>query len=358
MATSVEKGRRIDSSLAAVVSSLGAMGSRLSDAKYRRPLRGAVLGGLALWILVSVWRGLLSFVPEVQGKPQLSVINPVAATSGPSERRVIDIDALVAVDFFGTPGELLSPQELALVDGRTPAMSEEEAASALAGIEDGAPETRLPLVLRGVVASTAAGLGQAVIEYQQRQDLYRVSDELPVNGEVVLAKVLADRVVIENSGRYEIIRLFESTGLEDSLQVATTAASVKAPAAGTVIRSGGQSTEASDIAAQYRDQLYGNPESLADVVRISAVRRGNDLVGYRIAPGKAAREFTALGFKSGDIVTRVNGLALSDPSNTVRLYQEMRSAKAASFELTREGESVTLNVDIGRANSRESDAGR
>jgi general secretion pathway protein C len=55
-----------------------------------------------------------------------------------------------------------------------------------------------------------------------------------------------------------------------------------------------------------------------------------------------------LGFQAGDVVTAINGMDLSDPTNTVRLYQSMRSAQEASFELLRKGESVTLNVSIGQ----------
>ncbi|HBO11718.1 MAG TPA: type II secretion system protein GspC, partial [Halieaceae bacterium] len=78
---------------------------------------------------------------------------------------------------------------------------------------------------------------------------------------------------------------------------------------------------ATDLAAQYRERLYNDPQSLADVVRITAVRQGDQLVGYRVSPGRAGEDFAALGFEPGDIVTGVNGLSLTDPANTVRLYQ-------------------------------------
>ena len=98
--------------------------------------------------------------------------------------------------------------------------------------------------------------------------------------------------------------------------------------------------------ARYRDRLYDNPESLADVVLVSAVRDGAELRGYRLSPGRAAAEFTALGFRAGDIVTSINGLSLSDPSNTMRLYQTMRDAQAATFELERGGETLSLSVSL------------
>lgn len=311
-------------------------------------VRTLALGLLLLWILSSVFVAISSFLPETAALPALDVVNPPTSQSE-AISTVADIDSIVAADLFGAPGAIIEPEQ---PTGRSPAMSESEAAVALAGIENGAPETRLPLVLRGVVASTEAGLGQAIIENKKRQDLYQVGDELPLSGEVELAKVLPDRVVLDNGGRYEILRLFEDTELSDlgrQLANASTAqrAAVDRPTNSVPTRVEEAGEDAAELAATYRERLYQDPESLAEVVRIAPVRDGGDLQGYRLSPGRATAEFSALGFKSGDIVTAVNGLSLNNPSNTVRLYQDMRSATQADFELLRGEEVITLSVSIG-----------
>jgi len=104
--------------------------------------------------------------------------------------------------------------------------------------------------------------------------------------------------------------------------------------------------EQTALASQYRRQLYDSPESLASVVSVSPVRKGDRVVGYRIAPGADRAAFDTFGFQSGDIVTAVNGLALSDASNTVKLYQTMKGATEASFDIERDGGTVTVNVDL------------
>lgn len=313
-------------------------------------LRRGLIALLCLWLLLCVWRAVLTFIPEAPPLPAQTVINPATASATLTERRTVDIDALATVALFGKPGEAPTPQELAAASGRTPTMSEEEAAIALAGIENGAPETRLPLVLRGVVASSDAGLGQAIIEHRKQQDLYQVDDELPVKRKVRLAKVLPELVVLDNGGRYEVLRLFEQTDLGAQMAgnvalsppVSGRSAPEKAPERVKTV------VQAPELAARYRERLYDDPESLAEVVRIAAVREGDEIRGYRISPGKAAEEFAALGFEAGDIVTAVNGLSLKDPANTIRLYQAMRSAQAANFELERKGEVVSLDVSIGK----------
>ena len=305
---------------------------------------------LLLWIVLSLWQGLWSFFPQPPPLPAVEVINPASQGAAPASQERVDIDALAAAHLFGAPGASVSEEQLAAASGRAPAMSESEAAEALAGIEDGAPDTRLPLLLRGVVASSKAGLGQAVIEHSKLQDLYQVGDELPVSGKVVLAKVLPALVVLDNGGRYEVLRLFEESTLTRQAPARRTAAQTSRPPSTATTNTRSETPPAGDaaeIAATYRDRLYRDPESLADMVRVSAVREGGALLGYRVSPGRDGSEFAALGFETGDIVTGVNGLALSDPANTVRLYQAMRSASEANFELLRNGETVTLNVSIG-----------
>lgn len=309
---------------------------------------------LCIWIALSVWTALWSFFPEAPPLPAAGVINPVSSSSEGRSRAAVDIDALVAAQLFGQPGALVSPETLAAAIGQTPAMSEAEASVALAGIEDGAPDTRLPLLLRGVLAASEAGLGQAVIEHRNLQDLYQVGDEIPVSGEVVLAKVLSNLIVLDNGGRYEVLRLFEDGGLAASVSSSNSPAPLSAPRGGAVETDSPSRTvsapgEASGIATEYRARLYRDPQSLAEVVRVVAVREGSELRGYRISPGSSAKEFSALGFETDDLVTAVNGMSLADPANTVRLYQAMRSANEASFELQRKGESVTLNVSLGES---------
>jgi len=81
-------------------------------------------------------------------------------------------------------------------------------------------------------------------------------------------------------------------------------------------------------------------------VTISAVREDGQLLGYRVAPGKDKQQFEQLGFKPGDLVTSVNGIELNDPANTLRLYQAMRSASEAVFDLQRNDQPVTISVSL------------
>ena len=54
-----------------------------------------------------------------------------------------------------------------------------------------------------------------------------------------------------------------------------------------------------------------------------------------------------LGLRAGDIITEVNGIVLDDPSNTVSLYQELKDSSALYMSLLRDGDMVSMSVDLG-----------
>ena len=82
------------------------------------------------------------------------------------------------------------------------------------------------------------------------------------------------------------------------------------------------------------------------MVNVSAVRENGALLGYRVSPGKDTEQFAQLGFQVGDVVTSVNGVSLDNPTNTMVLFNDMRSAQEAVFELRRDGQAVTLSVNL------------
>jgi general secretion pathway protein C len=320
------------------------LSAQLAVAGVQRRLRFAVLLLLVVWLARSLVLALWSFVPPAEPLPQgLLPINPVLPSDGVTTQRAVNIEALVAAQLFGDATDSALAAEIERVE-----TTEVEAATELAGIEDGAVQSNLPLVLRGIVAVTDAGLGQAVIEHRKMQDLYRVGDELPGGNRVELAKVMPRQVVIDNGGRYELLRLFE----EGSSLAATLPAASAADTSRRASRKTGSRVEevtgnASEIAAQYRQRLYSDPQSLTELVSLSVVREGSQTIGYRLSPGPEAQAFQALGFRSGDLVTAVNGKSVAELANITGLYDDMRSAKEAVFELSRGDEQLTLTLDLG-----------
>jgi general secretion pathway protein C len=321
----------------------------LAQPSVRRLLRRALLGLLALWGVLALVQLFWALWPQPPAPPPAeAIINPVTRNQAGPEAASVDIGQLAGWDLFGAPGIEAEAEALA-------SETSAEAAGDREGIEKGARETRLDLTLRGVVADSEDGLGHAIIEYRNRQEVYAVDDELPVSGNVKLAKVMPRQVVLDNNGTYELLRLFEENEFDAQLRQAEAG---RRPAARPVPdKPGGEppaaqvdkreDARASELAAAYRERLYENPQSLAALVRIDAVREGDGaLRGYRVMPGRDAVQFGELGFKAGDLVTSINGITLNDPANTMQVYQTMRTASEAVFELQRNGEPLSLSVNL------------
>ena len=315
---------------------------RLMEPARAARLRQFIILLLVLWALMAVGRLVWVLLPQQIPPlpPSGTIINPIQATEVASTYSTVNINKLRNWHLFGQLGARENVDEIQ--DSAAPSSTVRD------GIEKNASETRLALKLRGAFAASQDGLGQAIIEYQSRQEVYAVDDAMPVPGKVVLAKVMNKQVVLDNGGTFELLTLFEESTLDDQLP-GIAPATLNQPgksAVGTGPEKRIEGDSSAALAGSYRQKLYADPQALADVVVISAVRDGSDLLGYQIAPGKDVEQFQALGFKTGDVITAVNGIVLTDPANTMRLYQTMRTANEAVFDLQRDNQAVTISVSL------------
>ena len=318
---------------------LGQLSSRLAQPDRVRQIRRILIVLALVWLAFACSRLIWALLPgsEVALPADIVILNPVETLGTGQLAESVDINKMLSWHLLGKADEVTAEP----VERSPPAVE-----TGREGIEEDARETRLDLRLRGIVASTEDGLGHAIIEHKSKQQIYAVEDKLPISGRVILAKVMVDRVVIDNRGTYELLTLFEDSTLSSQLPATVGPGLKPAPsaAARAIDKRGDANTTA--LAQNYRQQLYQDPQSLAALVRISAVREGGILRGYKLAPGAEGAQFKQLGFKAGDVVTSINGIALDDPGNTVRLYQLMRSAREATFDLERAGEQLTVSVSL------------
>ncbi|MEM1152561.1 MAG: type II secretion system protein GspC [Pseudomonadota bacterium] len=324
---SSDVSRRVSEAMESAVRSL----SQPDNAKR---LRRTLIALFSLWAVFALSQLIWAWFPaeDVEMSPDTRIANPVSLPRTAGDGQPVNIARVQGWHLFG---------EVNVQDAVVQEVIVPEPSSAIGDIEKDARATRLPLKLRGVVASTDDGLGYAVIEHQNKQDIYAVEDELPVSGQVTLAKVMPRQVVLDNRGTYELLELFDESGLNGQLVLQPP------PEPAPVEEGEGEPVaDASTLARGYRDRLYQNPQALAEVVAISAVRENGELQGYRVMPGKEREQFAVLGFRPGDLVTSINGMSLSDPANTLRLYQTIRSASEAVFELQRNGQPMSISVSL------------
>jgi general secretion pathway protein C len=191
-----------------------------------------------------------------------------------------------------------------------------------------APETRLRLELKGVIARPTPEAGVAVIaDARGRDALYLVGAELP--GSAILEQVYADRVILSRGGRYEMLRL---------------------PRDATAVSGGSpKAAQAADPAArlgQLREVWRDDPARILDAVQIKSVQRDGVVRGYALTPGSERALFAELGLEPGDIVTAVNGVALDQAGAPQQVLGLLQGASRVTLSVERRGRPRTLELRI------------
>ena len=185
-----------------------------------------------------------------------------------------------------------------------------------------APKTSLRLTLAGVVASSEPSQALAIIEYQGSQDTYAINEDIS-SSRAKLKQVLPDRVLIEYQGNLETLML---DGEEFTRET-----QVMAPNANA------NRSSNTDLSA-LRNDLLTNPAKITDYVRISPVRNGSKLLGYRVNPGKTRELFAEVGLEPNDLAVSLNGYDLTDTAQAMDVAKQLKDMTEMSLTVERDGQ--------------------
>lgn len=194
------------------------------------------------------------------------------------------------------------------------------------------PISQLNLLLAGTMAMPEPDQGFAIVgENANNAKFYRVG--APINGNVRLHSVYSDRIVIDNNGTLEAVKL--PRGLP------TTLPPPSASSAGLNINTPGDTL---------RKMVNANPNVLGDLFRAQPVLVNSVQKGYRIYPGRDREQFTRLGLQSGDLVTSVNGSALDDIRRGTDILNSLTASTTAQVTIERNGVTQALTLDMSQLN--------
>lgn len=214
-----------------------------------------------------------------------------------------------------------------------------------------APETRLQLVLSGIVASDKADTAAAVIENQGKQETYGIGDVI-IGTRASLEQVLIDRVIIKQSGRLETLMLDGADYNQPAQNVAIKKAAIKA---GEKSRKRLKKANVVDhrlndeltrSAAKLRADLSNDPGTITDYLRISPARKSGKIVGYRLSPGKKPEFFKLSGLKSGDIAVQMNGFDLQEPLEAAQALSALKTERDISLLIERKNDLIEIIFSI------------
>lgn len=267
---------------------------------------------LGVWVLYRM-ATLVWLVVPAPPVAEIPAETPPAMAAPEARRQRLDIAEVVNWHLFGAPATT--------------------AATATPGAPIDAPDTRLNLVLRGVLSSEEPEQAGAIIaEPNGIENFFRVGSALPGGAE--LKEIYPDRIILLRAGRHETLRL-----PREAMEGATTS-----PAA--VPQSTGPGAEVGALLGQYREQMTENPQALLDLARPVPFSDANGFAGFRLFPGNKPALFAQLGLRPGDLVKEVNGVVLDNPMRAAELMQGLADTGQLALRIERAGQEINLTVDI------------
>ena len=102
-----------------------------------------------------------------------------------------------------------------------------------------------------------------------------------------------------------------------------------------------------EMSAEYREKLIKEdlPKILMQASAEPVIKSGK-IIGFMIDQIDENSIYAKSGLKNGDIVTSINDISLDDVTATIKLLHSLKNSKEISFELTRNGVKIPVNVKI------------
>ncbi len=209
-----------------------------------------------------------------------------------------------------------------------------------------APETRLNLVLTGIMAASGEGQSRALIkDGSGKQRPYAIGDDLPGNAR--LSAIHSDRVILERAGRYETLRMEQKEGRG---KTSSKASSRDSNAQLSSLPGEGSSLSADTAAklGEARNTILQDPTKASQYIRVQPVYNQGQLKGYRVYPGKDRALFKDVGLRAGELLTSVNGVQLDDPTKALQMLTDLSQASEVNITLERAGQSRSLSLNLNQ----------
>lgn len=214
-----------------------------------------------------------------------------------------------------------------------------------------APKSSLKLTLRGTLALTDPKDGMAMIADEQNiERSYKVGDA--VGGSAKLAEVYTDHVVVSHDGMAESLNLPQPqdrpvaiTPVQGAAARGPGAVNVSVPPGYVANSAPNNATQAGNGAGNVVSR--SNAADLLRQVQFEPVFAGGKISGARLSgSGAAGTLMSQVGLLPTDVVTAVNGTALSSVSSPQQLLDKLGNASSLQVTVQRDGKPATLTLNL------------
>lgn len=175
------------------------------------------------------------------------------------------------------------------------------------------------------------------------QGLYHVGDVVLPN--VTLVEVHWDRIVVNRNGKRETLTFPANSS--SHVPLPTVVAANKAAMSETSDSIRQVAEDSFQIDRREVNHVMNNLNELFTQARAMPYSSPNgDEQGFRLFSIKPQSLVDRIGLKNGDVVQRVNGVEISDPSTAFGLLQELQGRSQVKVDVMRNHQPVTLSYEI------------
>ncbi|MEQ1795491.1 MAG: hypothetical protein ABL970_15015 [Nitrospira sp.] len=190
------------------------------------------------------------------------------------------------------------------------------------------------LRLLGVVLGSERGVFAIVEELaSKRQVLYRLHDQIPDMGEV--SAIRRDGMMVRSGDQEELLELLTTD------KPVTSAAPVNTPVSpvpGTPLK---RVIDRREVEAAMADL----PRLLTQARVVPYVVNGVPN-GYRMDYIAPASFYEKIGIQYGDVLQRVNGVDVRDPSTMLSLFQQLKNERMVKVDMVRNNQKTTMTFEL------------
>lgn len=206
-------------------------------------------------------------------------------------------------------------------------------------------DTKLNLKLVGVYTADPAETAMAIISSDGKpEEVFRVGET--ITGRAVLKEVLQTEVRIDNSGRIEKLLLPETVASSGGGQNFNNLPGGNVQQTQANGNANNEIIQLPDSPKAIRDELVKNPAILGKLVSATPYRENGRILGYKITPKQQDGVLANYGVLPGDVITRVNGIALANQKNAIRALRNLVKAPSIDISILRDGAELPISIAL------------
>jgi general secretion pathway protein C len=205
--------------------------------------------------------------------------------------------------------------------------------------EEDLQETGLPLKLLGTIASADQVVASAAIENtsNRKHEVVKVGDRLKSHSEVTVARIERGRVILDNAGRREELKLSDEIRPARAPRVAKRASRSR--------RSRSRAAKPPEPEPSARGGLDIDASALLKQARILPKYEDGVMVGIEISKIQPDSLYEQVGVQEGDVVMELNGIKIDSPAASKSLMDAIKEGQTLEMlVMGSDGESKMMKI--------------